>query len=145
MRKKKSVAALVPVNEQEALEALQEISNLVVSENIDLRYAARKINDLLALIENLLVRVYLEGYNKWLRERSEAAAQGLDEPPLPPEILTLGEKTHKMLIARGKFVLELLEKLQEKTQEGKVMDLYILEGDEEDEDAEEKFASAIIS
>lgn len=99
----------------ELVRILNEIEYTLFEENTDLKKGVKAINDLLATLEHLLLRVFYVGYQDWLsRDESERRE-------IPAQLVTIGEKVHKLILSRGKFVLEMLrEKLEEKEEKKKV-------------------------
>lgn len=99
----------------ELVRILNEIEYTLFEENTDLKKGVKAINDLLATLEHLLLRVFYVGYQDWLsRDESE-------RKEIPAQLVTIGEKVHKLILSRGKFVLEMLrEKLEEKEEKKKV-------------------------
>lgn len=99
----------------ELVRILNEIEYTLFEENTDLKKGVKAINDLLATLEHLLLRVFYVGYQDWL-SRDEG-----ERREIPAQLVTIGEKVHKLILSRGKFVLEMLrEKLEEKEEKKKV-------------------------
>lgn len=134
----------------ELVRILNEIEVTLFEEETDTKKGVKVINDLLATIERLLLRVFFAGYQNWLSTPNDS------EKRMPTDVVLVGEKIHKLILSRGKFILDVLkERLEDANKKAeRGQDLLKLPaelqsffdsigGDEEDEAQEEEPPSEI--
>lgn len=100
----------------ELVRILNEIEVTLFEEETDLKKGVKAINDLLATIEHLLLRVFFVGYQDWLSKPED------ERKDIPASLVSMGEKVHKLILSRGKFVLEMLKEKLEGAEEKKKLE-----------------------
>lgn len=93
----------------ELVRVLSEIDSVIFDERSDLRKGARAISSLLQIIENMLLKVFFTEYQRWVAAVQKAASSGEEPPETPMQLVQVGEKIHKLITNRGKFILEILK------------------------------------
>jgi len=88
------------------LEEVEKLNKLLFDPATSLREGALAVNKMLVLVENILLSAFFKEYERWIRE------SGGDIEELPQNLTTLGEKVHRLIVARGKFILEILQQIQ---------------------------------
>lgn len=91
----------------ELLHNIEVLNKLLFSPNAKLRDAARAINEMLTIVENILLSAFFKEYEQWITK------SGGDINELPNELVTLGEKIHKLIVARGKLVMDMMQQIKE--------------------------------
>lgn len=138
---KKKVAPADFNSYDDLVRVLSEIDSIVFRERTNLRQGAKAISSLLQIIEHMLLRVFFTNYQNWLKMVKESEIAGENPPAIPMDLVLTGEKVHKLVTNRGKFILEILKgKLEaEEEKEEPTIDYLKLpqELDFADEDGEE--------
>lgn len=91
----------------ELLHNIEVLNKLLFSPNAKLRDAAKAINEMLTVVENILLSGFFKEYEKWIVENKGDVNQ------LPEELIVLGEKVHKLIVSRGKLVMDMLQQIKE--------------------------------
>lgn len=91
----------------ELLHSVEVLNKLLFSPKAKLRDAARAVNEMLTTVENILLSAFFKEYEKWIVE------SGGDINNLPDKLVTLGEKIHKLIVARGKLVMDMMQQIRE--------------------------------
>lgn len=89
------------------LHNIEVLNKLLFSPKAKLRDAARAVNEMLTTVENILLSAFFKEYEKWIAE------SGGDISKLPDKLIALGEKIHKLIVARGKLVMDMMQQIKE--------------------------------
>jgi len=91
------------------MDAITTLNEILLDPSADLRSGVKAINEMLTTIENVLLEGFFREYESWL---GSAQSQEKAEP-MPDSVVEKGSQIHRLILARGKFILEILSKLKE--------------------------------
>jgi len=94
------------------LEAVSTLNEILLDPSADLRSGVNAVNEMLTVIENVLLEGFFKEYEDWLQTQSEGK-----QNPMPQSLVEKGEKVHKLILSRGKFIITLLGKIKENQSE----------------------------
>lgn len=87
------------------LHNIEVLNKLLFSPDAKLRDAAKAINEMLTIVENILLSGFFNEYRKWI------GAGG--EETMPDRLVQWGEKIHKLITSRGRLVMDMLKQVRE--------------------------------
>jgi len=91
------------------MDAITTLNEILLDPSADLRSGVKAINEMLTTIENVLLEGFFREYESWL----ESAQSQETAPPMPDSVVEKGSQIHRLILSRGRFILEILSKVKE--------------------------------
>ncbi len=91
--------------EVDFMKNIEILNKLLFAPDAKLRDAAKAINEMLAIVENILLSGFFTEYRKWISTGGQET--------MPEKIVQWGEKIHKLIVARGRLVMDMLQQIKE--------------------------------
>ncbi len=94
------------------LDVISTLNEILLDPSADLRSGINAINEMLTVVENVLLEGFFKEYEEWLQSQKDG-----EKNTMPQSLVEKGEKVHKLILSRGKFILTLLGKVKENEKE----------------------------